>query len=191
MNATVKHWRWRRNPLRRRSDVVEAWAGLAVGVVMAVGAPLTGIAAAHSTQTSLTHENRDRHRAVAVLLRDAPTAAAARSSGVSIDQVHGVVRWTGPHGAVHTGDVAVRAGAKAGSSTPVWLDGRDQLAAPPLSAVQADVETDVMGAGAAGGFCLLAVVGHRLVRVEIDRRRAHQWQREWAEVEPHWSGHHA
>ncbi len=191
MNATVKMWRWRRNPLRRRSDLTEAWAGLAVGVVMAVGAPLTGIAAAGGTHDSLAQQNADRHRVSAVLQHDAPSVDAARSSGINPDQVRTVVRWTGPDGATHTGSVVVPPGAKAKSATPVWIDARDQLTEPPLSPGQTAVQTDIMGAGAAAGFCVLGLVTHRLIRVELDRRRSRQWQREWAKVEPQWSDHHA
>jgi hypothetical protein len=191
MNATVKLWRWRRNPLRRRSDVVEAWAGAALCAVLAVGAPVSGIVAANGTHEALVHQNQDRHRASATLTRNATTASAARSNGVSPDEVRGHVRWTASDGTVHTGNVIVRAGMKAGAHVPVWLDGGGRLAAPPLTGVQSAVETDVMGAGAAGGFCVLALTGHRLVRAELNRRRARQWQREWARVEPQWSGHHA
>lgn len=38
--------RLRRNPLRRRSDVVEAWTVLAVAVLLLLGAPLLGAATA-------------------------------------------------------------------------------------------------------------------------------------------------
>ncbi|MFD9903677.1 hypothetical protein ACFWX4_05310, partial [Streptomyces sp. NPDC059063] len=38
-------WRWRRSPLRRRSDVVEAWAVLLVGTVLILGVPAAGFVA--------------------------------------------------------------------------------------------------------------------------------------------------
>lgn len=40
MRTRVHGWRWRRNPLRRHSDVVEAWTALIVAVLLLVGAPL-------------------------------------------------------------------------------------------------------------------------------------------------------
>ncbi len=192
MTATVKLWRWRRNPVKRRSDVVEAWAGLTVGAVLVIGAPLTGMVAANGTQQSIAAQNDARHRVSAVLVRDAPTAAAARSTGANPDQVRAVVRWAGPDGQVRTGNIVVEPGTKAGTSTQVWLDGRDQLTEPPLSPGQTTLQADIMGGAAAGGFCVAVLVGHRLVRLELDRRRARGWQREWAKVEPQWSrGHHA
>src|SRR5207237_251923 len=44
MRTRVYGWRWRRNPLRRRSDVVEAWTVLVVAVLLSVVAPLVGVA---------------------------------------------------------------------------------------------------------------------------------------------------
>ncbi|MER7187064.1 3-deoxy-7-phosphoheptulonate synthase, partial [Streptomyces hyaluromycini] len=42
MRTRVRGWRWRQNPLRRKSDVVEAWIALAVAVLLGVAAPLAG-----------------------------------------------------------------------------------------------------------------------------------------------------
>lgn len=192
MQRTVRLWRWRRNPLRRHTDIVEAWAGLAAGVVMAVGAPVTGIAAADSMHDSLVAQNQSRHRVTAVLLRDAPAVASAHDGGADPDQVHAPVQWHGRDGRIHTARVVVSPGARAGTSTPLWLDTHDRVAEPPLDSLQTGVQTDIIGAGAAGGFCVAALVAHRLVRLDLDRRRSRQWQREWARVGPQWSrGHHA
>ncbi|MGW7169616.1 hypothetical protein ACWGH3_30930 [Streptomyces sp. NPDC054884] len=35
-------WRWRRNPLRRQADIVEAWIVLAVWTVIVLGGTLVG-----------------------------------------------------------------------------------------------------------------------------------------------------
>jgi hypothetical protein len=190
MQRTVRLWRWRRNPLKRRSDVVEAWAGLAAGVVMAVGAPISGIAAAHSMHDSIIQQNQDRHRVSATLTHDAPGVATTRAEGANPDRVRAPVQWHDASGRTHSAHVTVAPGAKAGTTTPVWVDGRQQVTEPPLDAVQATVQTDIIGAGAAGGFCVAALAAHRLVRLDLDRRRSRQWQREWEKVGPQWSGHH-
>lgn len=192
MNGTVKLWRWRRNPLRRRSDVAEAWVGLGVGVVMAVGAPVSGVAAADGMHTALTHQNQSRHHVPAVVTHDAPTADQARAGGANPDQIRTTVRWADRDGAVHMARVAVAPGARAGTSVPVWLDGRDRLTGPPLSPGETTVQSDVMGAGAAAGFCVVALATHRLAQAGLDRHRSRRWEREWSRVEPRWSrGRHA
>ncbi|MDI5969264.1 hypothetical protein POF50_007875 [Streptomyces sp. SL13] len=191
MRRTVRLWRWRRNPLRRRSDVVEAWAGLAAGLVIVAGAPLTGIAAADSMHATLAAQNDGRHQVSAVLERDAPSSGSAPGGGSSPGVVRAPVRWTGHDGRTHSAHVVVAPGAGAGSRTPVWTDGRGRVTEPPLDRLETTVQTDVMGAAAAGGLCVAALVTHRGLRAGLDLRRSHRWQQEWARVGPRWSGRHA
>ncbi|WP_252395587.1 Rv1733c family protein [Streptantibioticus parmotrematis] len=191
MCATVRMWRWRRNPLRRRSDVMEAWVGLAVGVVMVLGAPMAGWAASDSMRASLDAQNAGRHAASAVLVANAPSAVSTGSdSGTNTAVVQAPARWTGPDGSGHTGSVPVTPGARSGTTTPVWLDAHGRLTDAPLSPSQTAVQADLIGAGAAGGFCLLTLAGQRSVRAQLDRHRASQWEREWAKVGPQWSSGH-
>lgn len=46
MRSRVRGWRRRPNELRRRSDVVETWTLLGVGLLLFVAAPLVGVVAA-------------------------------------------------------------------------------------------------------------------------------------------------
>jgi len=187
MYGTVKFWRWRRNPLRRRSDAVEAWTGLALGVVMLVGAPLTGVAAADGMHAALERQSQGRHRAAAVLVDDAPLHAA-RHNGIDLPQVKATVKWPGPDGAQHRGSVVVHPGARAGSTVPVWLDGRGHLTEAPLGGGQSSAQSDIVGAGAATAFCMAGLSTRRLVRAGLDHHRAAEWEREWALVGPRWTG---
>ena len=36
-------WRWRRNPLRRTTDLAEAWLAFAALLLVLVGAPVVGV----------------------------------------------------------------------------------------------------------------------------------------------------
>lgn len=191
MRRTVRLWRWRSNPLKRRSDVVEAWAGVVAGVVMAVGAPLAGIAAADATHASLAEQSRDRHRVAAVLEHGAPSLSADRGSGVNPDEVRAPVHWKGTDGREHSAHVVVQPGADRGSTTAVWVDGRDRVTEPPLDGLASAVQTDIMGGSAAVGLCVLALAAHRGLRAGLDLRRSRRWQREWEQVGPQWSGHRA
>ncbi|MBW8820836.1 MAG: hypothetical protein JF598_22125, partial [Streptomyces sp.] len=72
MRTRVRGWRWRRNPLRRRSDVIEAWTVLAVAALMLLGAPLVGAVVgwwAHGDARAVAaaqHSERHRVRAQVV-----------------------------------------------------------------------------------------------------------------------------
>ncbi len=187
MGSTVRMWRWRRSPLRRRTDVVEAWAGLACGLLLAAGAPFTGASAAQGMHDSLSAQNHGRHLVAAVLDTDARSGAPSQSSESGPAEVRVPVTWHDHDGTAHTARVAVEPGGHAGSTTPVWVDGAGHVTDPPLDRLQTEVQSDVIGAGAAGGFCLAVLGAHRLLRFDLDRHRSRGWEREWARVGPQWS----
>lgn len=67
----VRLWRWRRNPLRRRSDVVEAWV-IVVGWVFAlVCGLLVGLVAADAVERDTEGQREERRQVSAVLVEDA------------------------------------------------------------------------------------------------------------------------
>lgn len=179
-------WRWRRNPLKRRSDVVEAWVALVAGLVMAVGGTTAGVVTAAAVEQPLLAQRAERHSVPARLLEDAP-AATPRADGSRADRVPATVRWKAPDGTVHTGVAQVREGRAAGASTVVWIDARGRLVHEPLTQQEVESRAALTGATAATGVCLVTLAGRRVVRWRLDRGRAAQWERAWAEVEPRWS----
>ncbi|MFE5165837.1 hypothetical protein ACFRNT_46510 [Streptomyces sp. NPDC056697] len=181
-------WRWRRNPLRRRSDVIEAWVVLVTGVVMAVGGPAAGVAAGTAVDASLQQERADRHRVPAVLKEDAPVVQPA-GDGSTTGQVRAIVRWTGPDGTVHTGTARVHDGSKAGTATEVWTDGRGQLVQRPPTPEQIATRAVLAGTSAAAGVGAISLAGRGVARWRLDRARTQEWGRAWAEVGPRWSRH--
>ncbi|MET7935590.1 hypothetical protein [Streptomyces sp. NPDC005322] len=182
-------WRWRRNPLRRRSDVIEAWAVLVAGLVMAVGGPVAGVAAGTAVDEALRQERVDRHRVPGVLKEDAPTTTPA-ADGATTARVSAIVRWTGPDGAVHTGTARVQEGKKAGDATVVWTDGRGRPVQQPPTAEQIATRSVLAGASAAAGVGAVSLAGRGIVRWRLDRSRTQEWGRAWAEVGPRWSRRH-
>jgi hypothetical protein len=183
MAAKVMLWRWRRNPLRRGSDVAQAWIGLATVVVMAVGAPLAAGVAASGVESSVLQQARSLRATAAVLVTNAPEAPIGAENGQSTAQV----RWTGHDGAAHTDWAQVVAGAKAGSAAEIWLDGQGRTARPPMSRSEAAAQSQVVGGAVAVAACGLALAGRRAVVAQLDRRRARDWERAWAQIEPRWS----
>lgn len=181
--TTVGLWRWRRNSLRRHSDVVEAWAVLVTILLVAVGMPLAGLLTAVTVSDVLAHQRQERHRTVAVLTEDAGYYAAGTYNLAT-------VRWTAPDGAVRTVKARVAVDAKAGSTTTIWTDRQGRATTRPPTAGQATGQSVVAGSLAALGAGALLLFGERLVRLRLDLRRADQWELDWARFGPRWGTKH-
>ncbi|MGW3938506.1 Rv1733c family protein [Streptomyces sp. NBC_00024] len=183
MNAKAWLWRWRANPLRRRSDVVEARVVLVAVALMAVGAPVAGATTAWSVDDSLQQQRQERHPTSGLLIKDAPYLAGYTGQGT----VRAAVRWTSPDGSVRTGTAPVEPGSKAGTPATIWLDTRGRLTGQPPTAVMAEVEADLAGALAAAGVGAVLLAGRGIAAVRLNRSRDAQWDREWSVVGPQWS----
>ncbi|MDQ0834304.1 hypothetical protein QF032_006148 [Streptomyces achromogenes] len=182
-------WRWRRNPLKRRSDVAEAWIGMAAAMLLLM-APAVGVVMAGLGERSALEQARGLHRSAAHLVEDA-SATPARFSGMADGQARTTVRWTMPDGSRMTGTAPVAAGAKAGSSTTVWLDDAGRLHPAPPTPAQARSQGAALGAAAGSGVCVLVVGSWWAVRVRLDARRRTQWDRAWVEFNANRGHRHA
>lgn len=185
----VSLWRWRRNPLKRRSDVAEAWIAVAAAVLL-LGAPAVGMVAAGVGERAALDEARGLHRSAARLVEYA-AVRPVRFSGAADDRVRATVRWTMPDGSLRTGEALVAAGGKAGSSTTVWLDEAGRLRPAPPTPAQARVQGAALGAAAGAGVCVLVTGMWWAVRARLDVRRGTQWDRAWAELDADRGHRHA
>jgi hypothetical protein len=181
----VRLWRWRRNPLRRGTDRVEAWSVLAAGLLLAVGAPAVGAVTSTTVEDSVLRQGQDWHRTSAVLTQDARDASGVYT-GTDNDRVRATVRWTTADGATRTGKALVEPGSDAGTRTTVWLDAQGRLKDAPASPTEAFAQGVVLGSLAAAGTGLLSLGGLKAVRFGLDARRERDWEREWAEIDPRW-----
>ncbi|WP_210588668.1 hypothetical protein [Streptomyces sp. GESEQ-35] len=178
---TVRMWRWRRNPLRRRIDVVEAWLVLCAWILAGVCAVPAGLAIRAVMQHDLDQQRAERQEVTAVLVEDAgdkPTASEADG-----DLVWAEARWTAPDGQPRTGLTKVRPDSPAGSRVPVWTDRSGIMVAQPVSPGEARLQSAL--AGVLAGVVVGAVVigGAYGARVVLDRRRMAQWEAEWERVD--------
>ncbi|MFI2119919.1 hypothetical protein ACH45E_01530 [Streptomyces sp. NPDC020299] len=188
MRTRVRGWRWRRNPLRRRSDVVEAWAALAVAVLLFVGAPLAGALAglwAHEeARTAATAQRAERHRVRAEVIGDTPE----RLPSVGGRQAYRTtVRWAEPGQGTRTASARVPAEARQGDVVDVWFDSRGRSVAPPPDDVAVWQHTVGVGVCVAGGAAAVLLLGHGIARHVSLRHRMDEWEREWARTGPDWS----
>ncbi|MEV6738783.1 hypothetical protein AB0N14_18340 [Streptomyces sp. NPDC051104] len=174
-------WRWRRNPLRRRSDALEAWVVLAVWAVTVVGGVLTGWAATHSVERGLAEERARWHPVVALLTQDAPKGGAAGGQ-----RVWAKVRWTGQDGSSHAGQARVAAGSPTGTAVTVWTDPEGSLVTQPATESQAQVRAATVGLLVGAGAAAVPFVGGRILRERMERRRMAQWDEAWARFGPLW-----
>ncbi|MET9732090.1 hypothetical protein ABZZ79_15980 [Streptomyces sp. NPDC006458] len=191
MRTGLREWQLRPNRLRRRSDVVEAWTVMAAAVLLVLGAPLAGLVAgrlAYDGAASAARALRaERHPVRAEVLGDMPPPLPALQGGRPVTQ-HATVRWSEPEGTERTTRAAVPADARRGDVIELWLDSRDRVVAPPPDASSVWQHTFAMGICGAGGTAGPTLVAHTLFRRAAARRRLAEWGRDWARVEPRWTG---
>ncbi|WP_329241501.1 hypothetical protein OG223_02205 [Streptomyces sp. NBC_01478] len=179
----VLGWRWRRNELRRHSDVVEAWIVLAAWAFATAGGAVAGVAGAQAVANAQAKDGAERRPAAAVLLRTVPRGARAAAD---YNRVRAEVRWTDAQGTVRTATADVKAGTAAGGTVPVWTDGHGHLVDEPASPAVATARVVLAGTGAglAGGLFVLA--GGRLIRLRVERQATDRWGEEWERTGARW-----
>ncbi|WP_248001013.1 hypothetical protein [Streptomyces sp. RPA4-5] len=123
---------WRRSLLRRRSDVAEGWLVLVTAVLIALGAPAAGLAAAHAVDDGTGQERQGRQSVSAVLTENPPPRIGVDVSGGVGTRVHATVRWTAADGAARTGVTTVSPDLRAGDHTTAWLDRHGALVRDPV-----------------------------------------------------------
>ncbi|MFE9249173.1 hypothetical protein [Streptomyces sp. NPDC007088] len=194
MRAIAGLWRWRDNPLRRRTDLVEGWTGLLAVVLVVLLTPLAGVLVGTRTgdalQQTVRAQQQDRHRVTAIVLRPAGSArfdTDPESAGGRVGDVRVVAAWTGPGGERHKGEArATLSHPKAGDFFPVWTDDRGRLTNRPLDAATAQAHAALAGIGAATATAALLEGLRRLLMWRVHRQRLAAWQRDWARVGPDW-----
>ncbi|MFB7506557.1 Rv1733c family protein [Streptomyces broussonetiae] len=190
MRSRVRGWRWQRNPLRRHSDVVEAWTVLVVAVLLFVVAPLVGVAAglrAHDQASALAARARAaRHEARAQVIGDPPRRVSA-AEGVRQSPYRAQVRWTEPGKGTRTAWARVPAGTRIGDTVSVWFDGQGRAVAPPPNGTAVWQHAVTIGVCAAGGAAAVVLFGHAMERRIALRHRMAEWEREWAQTGPRWN----
>ncbi|MER5910649.1 hypothetical protein ABT124_09130 [Streptomyces sp. NPDC001982] len=190
MRTRVRGWRWRRNPLRRRSDVVEAWTAVVVAVLLCVAAPLAGALAglwAHDAARSIAAVQRaERHRVRAEVLGSTPDQLPTVQGGRE-HAYRATVRWTEPGKGTWTAVARVPAGTHQGDVVDVWFDSRGRDVTAPPGDVAIWQHTVTIGVFAAGGAAGVVLLGHGVVRRVSLRHRLNEWEREWARTGPDWT----
>ncbi|MFD5256344.1 hypothetical protein ACFWM5_26350 [Streptomyces bobili] len=182
----VWFWRWRRNPLRRRSDSVEAWIVLVTWTLALLGSLIVGQMTLQSVQDGIASRRAQVHAVSAELTENAPNTQAVTASGSSSDMVWAKVRWTSADGSTHTDRAQVEPGGKAGSTATVWTDRTGKLVSEPTTATEAMLESAFAGVLVGMSVGAGVLFGGWLVRRHLERRRMGEWDAEWKQVGPQW-----
>ncbi|WP_151481953.1 Rv1733c family protein [Streptomyces albicerus] len=194
MRTRVRGWRWRHNPLRRRSDVVAAWTALVVAVLLCVGAPLAGLTVGwrmyDGARAAAAEQRAERHRVRAEVTEHAP-AAVPVAEGDRQPTYRVTVRWAEPGEPPRTDETRVPAGTRVGDRTDIWLDDRGRIVPAPADGTAIWQHTLTAGACATGVVAACVLGAYAVVRRIATRRRLAEWEQEWARTGPEWGRHWA
>ncbi|MET7849814.1 hypothetical protein AB0D78_41820 [Streptomyces avermitilis] len=194
MRAIGGLWRWRHNPLRRTTDLIEAWVALTALLLIVVAVPVigavVGAVAQDALQQSVRDQHRARHKTVATVVKKLnrgpldpdPETASARDAHSRV-----LADWTGPDGSAHHG--AVLADLKTphrGDHFTLWTDQRGRMVGRPLDTTTATTHAMLAGFGAAAMSAGLVEGGRRLIVWRMVRRRYARWDQAWDRAGPDW-----
>ncbi len=175
------------NPLRRRSDVVEAWLLPAAAVVFLALCPLVVMLAGmliRADNAATLRAQQSWHPVQAVLLRAAPGPEFLANGQAWTTWEP--ARWTF-EGRQYTGDIPVGAGSAAGSRQTAWLDSRGRVHAPALTPTRLGEDIDAAILIGIAGLLIVIGILAKTTRVILDRRRFASWGTAWLAVGPTWS----
>ncbi|MFF3489913.1 hypothetical protein ACFYWS_01070 [Streptomyces sp. NPDC002795] len=183
------------NPLRRRSDAVEGWAALLLGLLALLVAPVAGVAAGWAAHADAAVHARAQvaqlQQVRATLVRDAPDYVPSQS-GVQNEVMYPVkVRWTDEGGGPVVATAPVSAGLERGDRTTVWLDRQGRVATQPWGSEAIWARALTAAFLVTVTTATLALLARCLLRRALDHRRIAAWERDWRRVGPEWSRRHA
>ncbi|MFJ8635638.1 hypothetical protein [Streptomyces sp. NPDC093568] len=194
MRAISGLWRWRHNPLRRATDLAEAWLALAALLLILAVAPLAGFLigglAQDALQQSVREQRLSRHLVTAKVVRRLeaspldmdPEAATGRDRRTRV-----VADWTAPDGTVHHGRVMASLDSpQRGDRFRIWTDQQGRTVARPLDSATASTHAVLAGVGTALLAAGLVEGGRRLIVWRMVRRRYERWDRAWDKAGPDW-----
>lgn len=184
----VRRFALDRNPLRRKSDRIEAWILLAMTVAFVPLTILTAVGASRWVQQSGSGERAGQplREVGAVLLQAAPATDPSVDGSVSL-----WVRARWPvDGVTHVGVVPAVPGTARGTTVQIWITRKGSVASPPLTTSQLDSRVAAAIVLAPGAVALTLWLLLCLLRWPLNRHRLASWAASWTSVGPRWSQRH-
>ncbi|MER6704268.1 Rv1733c family protein [Streptomyces fumanus] len=194
MRAIGGLWRWRHNPLRRTTDLAEAWVALVALVLMVLAAPVAGVlvggAAGDALERSVRDQRVTHHRVTATVVREldrSPLDADPENAAAGDLRSRVLADWTAPDGTGHRGPLlAGLAAPHAGDRFAIWTDAHGRLVARPLDTATATTHAVLAGFGATLAAAGLTEGARRLIVWRMVRRRYARWDQAWDRAGPDW-----
>ncbi|KUL52252.1 hypothetical protein ADL22_05490 [Streptomyces sp. NRRL F-4489] len=185
-------WRWRRNPLRRPTDLLEAWLALAAALLLATGPAAAGWWAGRAAHGALLDSVRIQHRqrhpvwatAGRPVVRDGAGPGPETASRRARPRVP--ARWTAPDGGPRAGEVAAPRPVRPGERFRLWTDGRGRPVPRPMEASTARAHAVLAGLGTAALAAGLVEGGRRLALRQLTARRFRRWDAAWERAGQDW-----
>lgn len=187
----VKLWRLRRNPLRRPTDLLQAWLGLGLLLVVLAAVPaamfLVGDAAFRHYARTADHQEQTRWLTTAVLVHDAPRHPEPGSEEAKQTRYPVQVRFTDPGGHTRTAQADVHPGLSAGSGVDVWADTDGRITEPPMTDDQIRSRSMGWAIIAALTVCAVGAATYGLTALTLRRRNLSAWAAAWSRTAPRWT----
>jgi hypothetical protein len=187
------------NPLRRRTDRVEAVIVAVLAAILVVVGPLGAVAAGHLAYHAAARAelagHADRYRVTALVLTGSAYQALPALSNPGLARAR--AQWTAPdgikrHGTASRptrlrGEIAVVPGTPAGSTVSTWVDASGQPAGAPQPGWLATCQALLAGVLACAVTAFLVSCAWLLARCWLDRRRLAAWAAAWRSTAPRWT----
>ncbi|WP_432921995.1 Rv1733c family protein [Microbispora sp. CA-135349] len=188
--SRLRRYRPDRNPLRRRTDRVEAaLAAAAVAAVLLAVWP-AALAARTVYDGGLAAERVGpgaRQLVEATLIQEVSVGSAGGRGMLGAS----LARWTLPGGEVREGVVPAALLLRNGQANArLWVDAAGSPAAPPPRRAETVTRAGLAAFGVMAAAAALAGACFVLTRHGLDRRRYREWDAAWAAADQRWRRHH-
>lgn len=184
-------WRWRRNPLRRRTDLVQAWIAVTLFLTVLTATPaavvLVGDAARRHMERTAEDQADTRHHTTAVLVHDAPRHPEPGSVEAKGTRYPVSVRFTDRHGETRTAQAEVEPALTAGNTIAVWVSDEGKVTDPPLTEQEVRDHTRGYTVLAAIAVPILGAAAYACAHRRLERHNLAQWGAAWARTAPRWT----
>lgn len=198
--SRLRRYRPDRNPLRRRSDRIEAALAAAALAAVLLAAWPAALAARTVYDDGVAAERvgPGTRQLVPATLVEATSIGAASIEAASAVPANGrglpaasPARWTLPSGEVREGMVPVALLLRDGpANARLWVDATGRPAAPPPQRAETVTRAGLAAAGVVASVAVLAWACFALARHRLDRRRYREWEAAWAAADQRWRRHH-